>query len=211
MSMADVQLVTGLAILIGGYAALPSGLSALHWEMVIYLAWFSCLTHQMALSFLHNYLVNNPTQRLWRLVAMFTLLVMLIVGLVPTSGFELLVNPAANAICFFDLHYTRQWGIINMLIPTLLLLFGYLIRVLRLYKVFTRCFADSLTNMVRRGILKSAICLQRVLGVQTLGQRITSNMIVSAHLILCIWTDITTSMASDVSDAPVTRAYRSWN
>lgn len=84
--MADIQIVTGFAILISGYTT-RTGLSAVHWKMVVYLAWFSCSSHLSALIFLRNYLINRPAARFWRLTSMFALLLCVTVALVPTGHF----------------------------------------------------------------------------------------------------------------------------
>jgi arginine exporter protein ArgO len=86
--MSDLQIVTGLSILISGFSQLHCGLSTYHWQVLVYLAWFSSLTHLCCLTFLRNYLFNHPGQRLWRLVSMFVIVLMLVVALVPTGYFD---------------------------------------------------------------------------------------------------------------------------
>jgi hypothetical protein len=126
--MCDAQIITGLGIMTSGYVLLLQGsLSAYHWQIIIYLAWFSNLTHQAALLFLRGYLRKHPRERLWRFCLMTVLVVMMVVALVPTvffnwnepqcfstSGYYLSEDamtclncssaayPAAPARCFYD-------------------------------------------------------------------------------------------------------------
>ena len=87
--MCDVQIVTGLGIMTAGYIELAHGnLAAYHWRLIIYLAWFSNLTHQAALIFLRGYLRDHPRERLWRFCLMTLLVVMLLVALLPTAFFN---------------------------------------------------------------------------------------------------------------------------
>ncbi|KAK1951946.1 hypothetical protein LY78DRAFT_488399 [Colletotrichum sublineola] len=58
--------------------------------MVVYLAWFSSVTHLSALTFLRAYLAQHPVGRLWRLTLMFILLILLLASFIPTGHFEFL-------------------------------------------------------------------------------------------------------------------------
>ncbi|KAF3000397.1 hypothetical protein E8E14_000662 [Neopestalotiopsis sp. 37M] len=88
-AMCDAQIITGLGIMTSGYVLLLQGsLSAYHWQIIIYLAWFSNLTHQAALLFLRGYLRKHPRERLWRFCLMTILVVMMVVALVPTIFFN---------------------------------------------------------------------------------------------------------------------------
>ncbi|CAI4215840.1 unnamed protein product [Parascedosporium putredinis] len=88
LAFADIQLFTGLALLISGYAMIPKGLSSYHWLLVVQLAWFSSLTHLSMLSFLRNYLVNNPKAMRIRGFFTFPLGAMLMVGFIFTGFFD---------------------------------------------------------------------------------------------------------------------------
>lgn len=59
MAMSDQQLVTGLAIVISGYARLQCGISFYHWKLITMLAWFSSVVHLATLLFLQDYLQRN--------------------------------------------------------------------------------------------------------------------------------------------------------
>ncbi|KAL8776345.1 MAG: hypothetical protein Q9213_008306 [Squamulea squamosa] len=81
----DQQIVTGLAILACGYAQLRCRLSEYHWQIIVYLAWHSSLTHLATLTFLRQYFRHNPTARLWRAILMLLMVMMLSVALLPTG------------------------------------------------------------------------------------------------------------------------------
>ncbi|OQE32791.1 hypothetical protein PENFLA_c001G03716 [Penicillium flavigenum] len=88
LAMSDLQIVTGLSILISGYTQLPQGLSSFHWMVIVDLAWFSSLTHLACLTLLRNHLYNHSIQRIWRLLCMAVLVVLLTVALSFTGGYD---------------------------------------------------------------------------------------------------------------------------
>ncbi|KXH37099.1 hypothetical protein CSIM01_00161 [Colletotrichum simmondsii] len=92
ITLADAQLITGIAIILSGYYALAKGLSTYHWQMVVCLAWFSTMTHLSALTFLRTYLHNHPAGRLWRLLLMSLLTALLAVSFVPTGHFNFIAK-----------------------------------------------------------------------------------------------------------------------
>ena len=85
LSLSDQQIVTGIAIMAAGLRGLAKGtISTYHYQIVLYLAWLSSSVHLSAISLLTPYLSKYNGLRTWRLVGMLALLVMLLVGLVPT-------------------------------------------------------------------------------------------------------------------------------
>ncbi|KAM7208352.1 hypothetical protein V8F20_001330 [Naviculisporaceae sp. PSN 640] len=88
LQLCDIQLITGIAILVAAYCSLGSGLSAYHWQTAVYLAWFANLTHLSCLTFLRKYLYINRRQRNWRVAFMGILFIMLIVSELPTIFFN---------------------------------------------------------------------------------------------------------------------------
>src|SRR4051794_18990845 len=88
LMIADTQLVTGFAIAISGYSSFSCGLSVYHWKMLVYLVWFSCVTHLAALTCLRTYLHVHWIARFFRLTFMALLMIFIIVGLVPTGHFN---------------------------------------------------------------------------------------------------------------------------
>ncbi|KAF6820673.1 hypothetical protein CPLU01_12698 [Colletotrichum plurivorum] len=116
LMMCDIQLLTGLGILLGGFIGLSCSVSAYHWQLIVYLAWFSNLTHAACLSSLRTYLYKNQTQRNWRMTLMSLLLAGLIAAIVLTAYFNWdgslsessASSPSSNARCFFTLSSAKE-------------------------------------------------------------------------------------------------------
>lgn len=217
--MADTQVFTGLAILVGGYLC-RAELTALHWKMIVYLAWFSCATHLSALVFLRNYLINHPAQRIWRLVSMFILLLALVIAMIPTGHFywdsllyegdyyfidigedsEFDAAPSANVTCYFNTNFkpSAQKARNSMAVSMILLILGFTARIFKLHRKFLWFKIESISHYTVGKVLFSAQFFQKVLGTTTVEDRIVSNMVVAAHITVCVWIDMYTSMASDV-------------
>ncbi|KAL7620555.1 hypothetical protein AAE478_009550 [Parahypoxylon ruwenzoriense] len=210
--MADIQILNGLAILIAGFVFLPEGLSALHWKMIVYLAWFSSATNLSALIFLRSYLVRHPFEIAWRLGSTFIVLVITTVALVPTGHFfwrtsSLLASvwedaaPSDYAICYFHTKFKASSfvGKNSMLLSILLLVFSYTTRMFKLYRGFgyPNVKYPSASAFLMGKCLKSASLLQSLIGRTTFMENIASNMIIAAHFVVCLWIDIYTSVASD--------------
>lgn len=126
--MCDLQILTGLGILLAGFISLPV-LKGAHWQMVCYLAWFATVTHLSGLSIMSKYLHGRPWERKSRVVLMGVLLIILVVAMVPMAaitifkddgGEGLVLTWNCNATCFFspqfmakNLHSVSlglQWG-----------------------------------------------------------------------------------------------------
>jgi hypothetical protein len=109
LAMCDVQLLTGIGILLSGYINLYCYVSSYHWKLVVYLAWFSNLTHLACLTALRSYLHQHQSERNWRLVFMTVLWAGLVPAMFPTAFFNWLNRepssslPASSARCFFRL------------------------------------------------------------------------------------------------------------
>jgi hypothetical protein len=159
--MSDIQILTGISILISGYSQLRCGLSAYHWQVVVYLAWFSSLTHLSCLTMLQNYLYQRPTQRLLRLLGMAITIVMLIYALKPTGNFDWIEQsnevsqldpaPGSYAICFFQLEVARSsssYG--SMMISISLLVFAFIQRVVRLHRSLSIDIFQKLTHKISK-------------------------------------------------------------
>lgn len=69
--------------------------------MTIYLSWCSSVTHQSALTFLRNYLHNNRSKVVWRIVSMLILLIFLGVTVGPTAHFDYVVHSDMDSITKF--------------------------------------------------------------------------------------------------------------
>ncbi|TRX90600.1 hypothetical protein FHL15_008573 [Xylaria flabelliformis] len=94
LAMCDIQIATGLGILISGYLSLcpqegtQGALSSYHWHTIVSLAWLSSLTHQGGLIFLRFYFRKHRWQRNCRLILMATLLILLLVSMTPIAYFN---------------------------------------------------------------------------------------------------------------------------
>lgn len=117
-SLCDIQLMTGVGILLSGYCTLyaPDGggrITAYHWQIAVYLAWLSNLTHTTSLTFLRKYLARHTTERRWRVISMTGLFLLILVSMQPLVYFnwdiedlEAEAQPArasSFAFCFFRL------------------------------------------------------------------------------------------------------------
>ncbi len=147
LMFSDQQIVTGIALLSSGYAQLSHRLSVYHWQMIIYLAWFSSLTHLTTLTILRQHFRDNPEARLWRAVLMLIMVTMLGIALLPSGdAFWLGENLGDQvgrlpALCYFKRLIARspeerfepdpvQTG--SMLISILVLFSGFSTRLIKL-------------------------------------------------------------------------------
>lgn len=158
--MSDLQLATGIAILISGYSQLHCGLTCYHWKIIGRLAWFSSLTHLSCLTLLRNYLHNHPSQRHWRMLFMLILVVMLVTAMVPTGSYNWYPSynsnpqPSDYAICYFS--NTPRYSIANLSMISLVLLIslGFAIRVVKLHKLSSASLVgrprQRLSNIIRK-------------------------------------------------------------
>ncbi|KAI9728736.1 MAG: hypothetical protein M1828_002842 [Chrysothrix sp. TS-e1954] len=81
----DQQVITGLAMLIAGFAQFQT-IDVYHWQVVVYLAWMSSNTHLTTLTVLRSYLQQRHTLKTWRITGMSVMVILLIVAFVPTSS-----------------------------------------------------------------------------------------------------------------------------
>ncbi len=153
----DQQVVTGIALLSSGYAQLKSGIVIYHWQILVYVAWFSSITHLATLTVLRQYFRDNHAARRWRFVLMLVTVTMLGVALLPTgdalwlTGVWLAGEDAANVrgvptLCYFQRlvsrtphqRYTIDLGsTYPMIISLFVLISGYLMRLVKLSETAT--------------------------------------------------------------------------
>lgn len=150
LMFSDQQLVTGSALLASGYAQLPSGLSAYHWQMIVYLAWFSSLTHLTTLTILRQYFRENTAARLWRTILMLVMVTMLGIALLPTGDARWSYygdnSAGLPALCYFKRLVARSQedrfecdptATTTMLISLSVLFSGYMTRMINFSKKAT--------------------------------------------------------------------------
>jgi hypothetical protein len=111
ISFSDNQLVTGLAVLAGGFSQLNCGISAFHWKILIFLAWFSSLTHLATLFVLRQYFRDRPAISLIRVILMLATLCLTVIAIIPignpewpanTLDWETLANFKRPALCYIN-------------------------------------------------------------------------------------------------------------
>ena len=97
--------ITGTGILGSGFSQLSCGISSYHWQIIVYLAWFSSLTHLTTMTFMRQYFRNNPLLRFLRILFMLVLVLLLIAAPIPTANNSWLDEPALGlpAICTYEL------------------------------------------------------------------------------------------------------------
>lgn len=106
--LADTQLVSGIAILVAGYSQLHCGVSAYHWQIVVYVAWFASFSFLSSMTFLQDYFNSNDNMRVLRLCFLVVLATLQIVALLPTGSKDFLnlyqqgqYIPGLDAACYF--------------------------------------------------------------------------------------------------------------
>ena len=105
LMFSDQQLVTDIGILMSGYLQLKCALSTYHWEIVVYLAWFSSLTHLITLATSRAFFREQPTLAYWRVFFMGCLVVLLATALAPTgyvAQTQYSLPLSAPALCLFS-------------------------------------------------------------------------------------------------------------
>lgn len=105
LMFSDQQLITGIAILGGGYSKLRNGIQAYHWQIIVDLAWFASCTHLATMTTLRQYFRGRPVVRSWRVVSMLIMLLLLITALAPTGDGAWLFDDdmgGVPTICYFD-------------------------------------------------------------------------------------------------------------
>ncbi|EXA28771.1 hypothetical protein FOVG_19643 [Fusarium oxysporum f. sp. pisi HDV247] len=209
LALADTQLVTGIAIMVSGYYSLSCGLSAYHWKTILYLAWFSCLTHLSALTCLRAYLNVHETARAWRLSLMSALLVLVFVGFIPTGHFNFefeaeKISPSAPAACFFKSGMIRgSEAFVSMVLSLLLLVYGYVVRVSKLFRIsstnLSHLFQGLLDQCHEKCLSGWTRCLRKLWPSIALGvAAVCIPLETSLYFTLKMFSDMYSSMLLDV-------------
>lgn len=144
----DQKVVSSIALLVAGYAQLQSGLAAYHWQILVYLVWFSSLTHLTTLTFLRSYFRSNPASRSWRIVFMLVTVIMLGTALLPTGQQDWYSGSGIPALCYFNRIGSSSYyglsglssmiGPSSMIVSILTLFFGYMTRLVKLSERTTK-------------------------------------------------------------------------
>ncbi|KAJ5240592.1 uncharacterized protein N7469_002183 [Penicillium citrinum] len=188
LSMSDIQIITGISIIVSGATQLRCGISTYQWQVLVYLAWFSSLTHLSCLTLLRRYLFQRRGERIWRLVCMAILVILLILALLPTANYRWQYNvyplgpgpPSAKdyAICYlkpmkrikespgslgsssFGEGYNDH-ATVAMSISVILLFIGFVSRVFKMHQSLSTLFGQTIRGKIShilRKILRSVEC-----------------------------------------------------
>ena len=143
----DTQLVMGLAILGSIFPQLYYGLETYYWQIAVYLAWFSSHTHLTTVTCLRQFLRDHPPIRTWRAILMVIMAMMLGAALIPTGDSYWMMDDDEHflgdvpALCHYKrLKHQGNFSIretsgFTMTFSLIILFFGYLTRILKLFAV----------------------------------------------------------------------------
>ncbi|OQD73997.1 hypothetical protein PENANT_c191G11629 [Penicillium antarcticum] len=182
LSMSDIQIITGISIIVSGAAQLKCGISTYQWQVLVYLAWFSSLTHLSCLTLLRNYLHQRPAERIWRLICMFVLVVLLILAFLPTANYRWQYGYSAKstgrpapqdyAICYLipvqrpdpapnymyvsvdNGHVLSDSSMMAMSISVVLVFVGFVCRVLKLHQSLSSFLARTIRGRISHMLRK---------------------------------------------------------
>ena len=146
LMFSDTQIVTGIALLVSGYTQMKGGIDVYHWQILVYLVWFSSLTHLTTLTVLRQYFRSNPAVRSWRAFLMLATVIMLGVALLPTGDFFWIPDlfGAVPVKCYYLQLAPRYAGtfagsaaggdvpLSTMIVSVLILFYGYATRFVKL-------------------------------------------------------------------------------
>jgi|SRR5690606_29280792 len=141
LSLGDIQVITGIAIMISGYVSLDRGISMHHWAVIVDLAWCASTTHLGTLAFLQNYFYKHQNGRILRIVLTICLQAMLIVGLLPSLWSPASWRDGSYALCAFEkLYAADNWRMqFNAVaIQVAFLLYGLVSRMFRIVPTLRR-------------------------------------------------------------------------
>lgn len=209
----DQQLVTDIALLVGGFSELRYGLDVYHWQILVYLVWFSSVTHLTTLTVLRQYFRDNPAIRLWRAVFMLVTVMMLGVALVPTGNSSWLPyhQPAANipALCYFKPdapRYSVPQGarepVSGMIVSVLVLFFGYLTRLVKLSShaaALSKYWLRTAPGMTWKRWLAASYGSGDYSGTRHLRMKVAYVTMETAYICLHGWYEVYDSMLWEVS------------
>lgn len=195
--MSDIQFLTGFSILISGFSQLNQGLQVYYWSLIVYLAWFSTVTHLCCLTILRNYLYNHSRERIWRVVSMGCLVILLLVSLSFTGYTE---SQNDFALCYLNFGQTGT-GIVESIVSMVLILFGFVSRLAGLHKIVSVNYLGNTRNWLSirsRRFLKIvlACCASEAPG--SLRRTIIYRPVLSVYLMGKAFLDLWSSMFLEV-------------
>ena len=212
LTYSDQQLVTGIAILAGAFSQLGCGLAIYSWQIVVYLAWFSSLTHLTTLTFLRQFFRSHPAARVWRVSLMMIMFGMLITGLLPTGSY-LYRGQSQQAICVFQGLASPGTGysfldgpvqLVQMIISIIVLVLSYFTRLIKLFNpasdLSTRWIRTKPGNAIKSRLARAN--RRKAAAEFKLFWRLISMILETIYVMLRACFDIYESILWEVSTCP---------
>lgn len=223
LSMSDIQIITGISILVSAAVQLDGGLSCYQWQVVVYLAWFSSLTHLSGLTLLRNYLYNRPAERIWRLCSMAVLIIMLMFAFVPTANYKWEPDQRADergeptladfAICylrpvsyltkdFYWITTARQAAVLSVTVSMVLIVVGFISRLFKLHQNLSLRVDEQirgrLSDLARRFLRKVYAWCDVRTSPRSLKRTLLYRPLLALYLTARLFLDLWASMLSEV-------------
>lgn len=173
--MSDLQLVTGLSVMISGFVQFHSGISTYHFVTIVYLAYFSTITHLSCLTVLRQYLHDHKMERGWRLLGMGILAILLLVGLVFTGNYDWAVNVYPDkrpnlgdyAFCYLDVLSGSVVTVLSMTASVCFIAIGFITRVIKLHEHLSRHLFGRARKWLSRLIRRPLRAMYSWLDIET--------------------------------------------
>lgn len=191
--MCDTQIFTGISVLISGFVLLFRGIQAYHWQLIVYVAWFSSITHLSAMTVLRSYLRERRVETSIRFGFMICLLIMLMIAFIPTAFFDWhdssmnfcsAAEACSPAICFFDITNARKLSALTyefcgpttppsnpagqaMVMSLVLLTFGSVSRSVKLFETLSTTLRVYFRRPVSKLAQRVLVCLSGSLKAET--------------------------------------------
>jgi hypothetical protein len=145
--LSDQKMITGIALLVSGYSQLGCSISEFHWQIMVYLVWYSFVTHLATLTVLKRYLWDNMPMRWWRLLLIFLVLAGLCIALIPTGCADWLLDLCRGveeygkytylgtpAVCLFSTPVKNYTQLYSVIVSISVLGISYTTRTIKLFQ-----------------------------------------------------------------------------
>lgn len=168
------------------------------------MAWLSTSTHLAALTFLRNYLFQNPAKRLTRLILMACLVVMLASAMGPVTLFDA-GTPASYAICYYTGDYESDSPDPSGIFSILIIFFSFVVRLIKAHQTSSRIISRRLmrkaTHSVLRVLRKLSFSSRKSRRSRQIWHMIIVQPLAAAYVAILLYIDFYLSLSSEVSHA----------
>lgn len=214
-------------MLCSGFIVLPSmTIQSFDWAVIVQLSWFSNLTHQSGLIFLRSELHSRRRhrERNWRVFLMTIMAILLIVAMVPLSGFTWMDHalwkyseswpqyswPARPAICLYATSNQQgsskdQFGYLTAnfmttLTSIIIVVLSFATRLVKLFRTSSKFVQRYFRSTVARFCRQLVMRVLKASSTNGLtGTLLLRNPFVAMYMLLRFAADFYTSTLSDVS------------